>query len=45
MLSKELHKMFNCFSINLNNKDNEIRKIFKCFSASSNNRDDNYVKR
>ncbi len=45
MLSKELHEMFSCFSVNSNNRDNEIREIFRCFSASSNNKDDNYVER
>ncbi len=45
MLSKELHKMFNCFNVNSNNKDDAICKIFKCFNTSLNNKDDNYVER
>jgi len=45
MLSEELHKMFSCFNVNSNNRNNEIHEIFKCSSASSNNRNDNYVER
>jgi len=45
MLSEKLCKIFSCFNVSLNNKNDEIHEIFRCFNTSLNNRNDNYVKR